>query len=278
MSKTIHYLAGLPRSGNTLLSSLLNQNPDFYSSPLSSLSEIIYRAHEVLLHEEQANRSLEDKERLKSIIHNMPQYYYKGIDEPIIFDREKAWGTPYNMQLIKYLINPNPKVLFTVRDITEIISSYILLNSEKMKNDFYNADFYPRFYLNEQDAFCEFIMRPGGDLDKVILSASSAINPDYKDNLHLIEYNDLVLNPEVTMEKIYDFLELKPFKHNFDKIKKLEEDFDEHIGFPKNMHEVRSKLGFSKNNAKEILSEYIYNKYSGMEFWRENSKIIAREM
>jgi sulfotransferase len=246
MSKTIHYLAGLPRSGNTLLSSLLNQNPDFYSSPLSSLSEIVYRAHEVLLHEEQANRNLEDKERLKSIIHKMPQYYYQEVNKPIIFDREKAWGTPYNMQLIKYLINPNPKILFTVRDITEIISSYILLNSEKMKNEFNNADFYPRFYLNEQDAFCDFIMRPGGDLDKVILSVSSVLNPEHK--------------------------------HNFDKIKKLEEDFDEHIGFPKNMHDVRPKLGFSKNNAKEILSEYIYNKYSGMEFWREGSKIITREM
>ena len=35
--KSIYFLGGLPRSGNTLLSALLNQNPDIYVSPLSPL-------------------------------------------------------------------------------------------------------------------------------------------------------------------------------------------------------------------------------------------------
>ena len=33
--KTLYFMAGLPRSGSTLLSSLLNQNPRFYSGPSS---------------------------------------------------------------------------------------------------------------------------------------------------------------------------------------------------------------------------------------------------
>ena len=35
--KTYFFLSGLPRSGSTLLSSILNQNPDIYCSPEQSL-------------------------------------------------------------------------------------------------------------------------------------------------------------------------------------------------------------------------------------------------
>ena len=40
--KTYHLLAGLPRSGNTLLSAILNQNPDIYSSPLSPITGMLW--------------------------------------------------------------------------------------------------------------------------------------------------------------------------------------------------------------------------------------------
>jgi len=35
--KDIYFLGGLPRSGNTLLSSILNENPSVYCSPISPL-------------------------------------------------------------------------------------------------------------------------------------------------------------------------------------------------------------------------------------------------
>jgi hypothetical protein len=38
---------------------------------------------------------------------------------------------------------------------------------------------------------------------------------------HIIEYNDLVLKPEETMTKVYEFLELDDYKHNFSKIIKV---------------------------------------------------------
>ena len=35
LNKNFYFMAGLPRSGSTLLSSILNQNPRFYSGPSS---------------------------------------------------------------------------------------------------------------------------------------------------------------------------------------------------------------------------------------------------
>ena len=42
-------MAGLPRAGSTLLSSLLNQNPNLYSGPSSPVLGAMYTIHEHFL-------------------------------------------------------------------------------------------------------------------------------------------------------------------------------------------------------------------------------------
>ena len=42
MKKQYYFLSGIPRSGNTLLSSILNQNKKIASTPNSLISEILY--------------------------------------------------------------------------------------------------------------------------------------------------------------------------------------------------------------------------------------------
>ena len=38
--KKIYYLCGLPRAGNTIISTILNQNPEIASTPNSIITEI----------------------------------------------------------------------------------------------------------------------------------------------------------------------------------------------------------------------------------------------
>jgi hypothetical protein len=66
------------------------------------------------------------------------------------------------------------------------------------------------------------------------------------------------------MDKIYNFLELPNYKHNFTNIEKLEIDNDALVGFPPNMHEVRPQLKKTSQDPKEVLSEYVINKYSNV--------------
>ena len=61
MNKTYHFLAGLPRSGNTLLSAILNQNPDIYSTPLSPLPTFMWDFANSANNSEQVNRNVENK-------------------------------------------------------------------------------------------------------------------------------------------------------------------------------------------------------------------------
>ena len=46
MDKKFYFMAGLPRAGSTLLSTLLNQNPRFHSGPSSPVLGAMFALHD----------------------------------------------------------------------------------------------------------------------------------------------------------------------------------------------------------------------------------------
>jgi sulfotransferase len=275
MDKTYHFLAGLPRSGNTLLSALLNQNPDIYSTPLSPLPSFMWDFASTADNSEQVNRNTENRIKTEIFLSSFMDNYYKEVEKPVVIDREKAWGTPANLSIVKKYITPTPKIIFTVRDILEIIASFVKMDAQYLKNNAADASYYIANYRSPKDLICEHLMALNSDIDKGLLSLSSAFYPENKGMFHIVEYNDLVLNPDETMAGIYDFLEMPHYEHNFNKIKKVEQDNDEAIGLPKDLHDIKKSLTQSSTSL-DILSDYIKHKYSNMEFWRDNSLMKVR--
>jgi sulfotransferase len=275
MDKTYHFLAGLPRSGNTLLSAILNQNPDIYSSPLSPLPTFMWDFANTANNTEQVNRNVENKIKTEIFLSFFMDNYYKEVKKRIVIDREKAWGTPANLDIIKKYLTPTPKIIFTVRDVLEILASFVKMDAQYLKNAVYNQEHYISNYRSPKDIVCEHLMSLNGEIDKGLLSLASAFYPENAGMFHIVEYNDLVFNPEKTMNKIYDFLDLPHYNHNFNKIEKIEIDNDETIGFPKDLHNVRKSLSQSSTSL-DILSDYIKHKYSNIEFWRDNSLMKVR--
>lgn len=271
----MYFLSGLPRSGNTLLSALLNQNPEIYCSPLSTLSTIMYQMQTNLTENATCIRNEENYKRTCESITNYPKIFYKDVNKPIIIDRDKYWGTPGNLFLIKEFITPTPKIIFTVRDILEILASFVKLDFENILTKAKNANLYMSEYRSSLDLVCEYLMLPNASIDKSLLSLSSAFKPENKGMFHIVDYNDLVNNPEETMKNIYTFLEIDHFKHDFLNIKKQEVDNDLALGYSENTHNVFPVL---KNPliSKDILSNYIKQKYSNLEFWKNSSLLSLR--
>jgi sulfotransferase len=278
MDKTYHFLAGLPRSGNTMLSALLNQNPDIYSSPLSPLPALMWEFANSCNTLEQTNRNIENKIKAEAFLSSFMDNYYKEVEKPIVIDRQKSWGTPENIDMLKKYVTQTPKIIFTVRDILEIIASFVKMDADYLEYGAYTSGQYTANYLSKNDLISEYIMSPNGDIEKALLSLASAFYPENKGMFHIVEYNDLVFNPEETMASIYDFLDMPHYKHNFKKIQKIEIDNDEAIGLPKDLHDIRESLSKSSTSI-DILSDYIKHKYSNMEFWRDGSimKIRGRD-
>jgi sulfotransferase len=273
MNKTINFLSGLPRSGNTLLAAILNQNPAFHVSPLSPLSSVLYEMDKIKNINENCLRTESNKDRIETLMKSTAQSFYKDVNQRIIFDRDKTWGTPYHINLITEYINPQPKIIFTVRDINDIIASFIALRPSSFVEEYESGSFYMNYYKRFEDGFAEYLMRPNGQIDNALCSLSSSLNDKFSDFFYIVEYKDLVRDPEKTINSIYNFLDIEPYAHDFLNIKKIESDDDDKVGFPEATHFVKDSIKPSCIDAKNVLSEYTYNKYSDMEFWRLGSKM-----
>lgn len=268
-NKTYFFLGGLPRSGNTVLSALLNQHPQIYSGPISPVCNILWNTKQEQYREPTITHN--SSQPLDNVLKNIMVSYYKGISQPYIVDREKNWGTLPNLTMIRDYITPQPKIVATVRSITDILLSFlnVLEEDSYIDREMRQCDFLPRLHRDKNDARCDYLMAPNNSIEKAILGISLSVHPEYKQYFHLVEYDDLINDKQNTMNKIYDFLEIERHQHDFNRIEPSQVVNDEILGYPKDLHKVQPKLARVKHDNDIKLSEYVLGRYSNMEFWRQ---------
>jgi hypothetical protein len=264
----IYFLGGLPRSGNTLLSSILNQNPEIYSSQSSPLLPSLMELHNKR-YNEGLSISGDFELNFKNSIDAFVNGFYSNIKKPIIIDRNKEWARADAVELAKLYISKDPKIIFSVRNILDVLSSFINILGknhsyvDQMANDF---GFQKYGKLTQDDVRCDFLMSPYGHVFRCMNALSQSINSGY--NIHLVDYDDLMSNPSLTIKSIHNFLEIDNYDYAFDNIKKIEVDKDHLTGLPENMHKVRPKLEKTSIPYQDTLSDYVIGKYSNLEFWK----------
>jgi len=259
VGKQYHFLAGLHRSGNTVLSSILNQHPDIYSTPLGPICEYMWLVHT----SDNQNVLINTFEyRKKQLISSMLDSYYSDVEKPIIIDREKNWGHPANLQMLKQYITDKPKIIYTIRPIAEVLASYIAIASNKTINDMRKDSWPEDPNLSLNDNLCEYLMNPNNKFMTALHAIHSIKNPENDGIFHVVQYHDLLDAPQKTMDEIYEFLGIETFKHNFTNIRKLEKYDDTAAGLPKDLHKVRRKLSRGNVRVNEYVSERIQEKYA----------------
>lgn len=254
--KTYYFISGLPRSGSTLLSSILKQNPEFYADIASPIQTLIESSVDVISCSE--SNSTVPVEQRKNLIYGIFDGYYKHIEKNIIFDSSRKWTN--NTNLLKDLF-PYTKILCTVRDIVPILNSFECLFN---KNSFYTKQ------INEKIFSQNIFIRTDEIFEREILDnyffmvSGYELNPDM---LFLIEYDDLCKYPEKTMKQIYNFLDLPYYSHNFENVNYSNEKFDD-VCKVKDLHLVRNSIVYDP--PKYILPSEVIDKYEkkNMEFWK----------
>ena len=263
MNKTYHFMAGLPRSGSTVLSAILNQNPDVYSGPQTDLVEMLYLLESQIPSYESYRAELL-LDGFESVLNNMADSLYASIDRPVIIDKNRGWGTPYNFGQLSGYLNKSGKVILTMRPILEVLASFVKIakNSQKITGSlpYLNQNLWVSNYRNETDALVENLMMPNGEIDRAIYSIANLLQ-NHRDRVYLIWFDDLVNNPLETLNRIYDFLGLDRFAHNFESIKPLDKHNDlAGYGIP-GLHDVGKKLEMPKTNPSDYLSDYAITKF-----------------
>jgi sulfotransferase len=270
MNKTFYFISGLPRSGSTLLSSILNQNPRFYSGPSSPVVSTMLTLENSLSNDE-LFLAYPKPEQAKKIISSVLPEYYSDRQEPVIFDKNRSWTV--RMNYIPGYFDIVPKVLCPVRDTADILTSFITMLRRNPYQVNGKINFIDEMLIKNNipltdDNRCEFLASPNGILGQSVDGLKKALMEGYDHLIHFIEYNDLVNNPEETMQKVYEFLGEEPFEHTFNNLKNENQENDSMVYGFADMHEVRPEIKLVSENPEEVLSPEILEKCKDTEFWR----------
>jgi sulfotransferase len=243
--KEYYFLSGLPRSGNTLLGAILNQNPYLNLTANTILTDVIYQLH--LLKDCEIYKNFPDEQSLNTIIKNVFNNYYKNWKVKFIINRG-LWGTPANLELLKSIIK-KPKFIILYRPVLECLSSFIKI--EKPIN---------------VEARCHDLMENEGMIGKSLWSVKNIIKE--KEDYIIINYLDLVNKPLDQINKIYKFLNIDNFNHifkNFNDFSTNNIKYDDSV-LNAPLHKIRTdKVQLNKYNIEDYLPSNIIKQYSNLD-------------
>jgi len=264
MTKQIHFIAGLPRSGSTLLCNILNQNPDFHATSTSGILDVI-----LAIRNQWENlvtfKASPNKAGKAAVLNGMLHNYVSVIDRPIVFDKSRGW--PAHIALADVILDQPAKIIVPVRKITDILSSF---------EGLYRRNAHDWQFPQEKNHFNEWQTVEGrADIwmrnDQPVGSAFNvirdAISRGYADRLHFIEFESLVSNPKQTLQAMYSFLGLKYYTHNFNRVEQVTHENDDLHGIP-GLHVIRSKVEAPPQYGSTLIGEHVYRKFDNAEFWR----------
>jgi len=263
MTKTYHFMAGLPRSGSTVLSAILNQNPEVYSSPQTDLISLLYKFESEIPNLESYRADLLFSS-FDAAIRGIPNNFYSPIQKPVIIDKNRGWGTPYNWDNLSPYVNPEGKVILTMRPILEVLASFVKIakKTQQAKNilPFFDRNLFVSNYRDETDVIVDNLMIANGEIDRAILSIANLLK-NHKDRVHVVWMDQLVQSPQETLNGIYDFLELEQFEHDFNNIKEVDKHNDLSGYGMVGLHDLKKKLTKPDNKPEKVLSNYAIEKY-----------------
>ena len=258
--KKYYFLCGLPRSGNTLLSSILNQNKNIQVSANSFIPDVFCSLDR--LFETDLYQNFPDKGSIENLMENVFDSYYKDIDANVIIDRS-PWGIEGNLNYLKRYLNSEIKIICLVRPISEILCSFIKLNPSFLNK------------FNSVEEKCEYLLHDTSHLATYYQAIRNlTINEVNTQNLNfvLIDYKSLIENTEKVIDGIYNFLEIEEkFHHTFDYIEQFQFNnlnYDDKV-FDCKLHFLKEKIEYKNYNVEEILPKNIIEKYlsGSVNFW-----------
>jgi sulfotransferase len=256
-NKQLFFLVALPRSGNTLFTSIINQNPEIVCTPNSITLEIMKDLF--LLKQTDVFLNYQDHDSLDNVLDSVFDNYYKDWPQQYIIDRGPVM-TPGNLMLMQKHYRRPFKCIVILRDLMDVLASYM----KWYKN---NPDAFPnRYNLNTDDEKLGMIMNKDGAVAKDLEAIKNAFN--YPDICHFVKYDDLISRPEQEMRKIYQFIGLPYYNHQFQNLKQINVNgigYDDKV-VGKNMHTIRTTVRKEINPYLDQIPERIRQKYGHIRF------------
>jgi sulfotransferase len=259
-NKKLFFLVAMPRSGNTVFASLINQNPEIACTANSITLELMKDLY--LLKTTDVFQNFPDHKSLNNIFDSVFDLYYKDWPQRIIIDRGPvlSTGRPGNFELMKIHYKHPFKCIVLLRDLMDVLASYMKWYNE-------NPDAFPNRHANTDEDKLNVIMNKDGAVVKDLKAIENAFK--HQDICHFVKFDDFIKNPKEELQKIYIFLEEPYYPHYFENLKDINIngiEYDDRI-VGKNMHKLHTgKVEKIYNPYIEKIPQSIRNKYGHIKF------------
>ena len=269
-----YFIAGLPRSGSTLLANILAQNPRFHTTGTSGIMDIMFgvRNNWDKLIEFQAAPNDEAKIR---VLRGILDGFYADVDKPVVFDKCRGWLSL--LEMAETVLGYKAKVIVPVRDVRDVLASFEKLWRETSKTAQVPQEHPNYFKFQTVQGRCDVWLSAEQPLGLAYNRITDAIVRGYKDRMYFVDFDDLTREPKKVIDDIYKFLgEEDEFAHDFDYVKQVTWEDDTVYGF-KGLHDIRSKVEPMPAQWPVILGEFVKD-LEKLNFWKQKAPVPASQI
>lgn len=241
MEFPIYFVAGLPRSGSTLLMNLLGQNSAHHVTPTSGLVELFVliknRWPEFIEFKAEGLGTV--KPRVLGALRGLLSGYFAAELNAgkTVFDKSRGW-LQYIEPLEEALGRP-VKVIVTVRDVRAIVASFEKIY--RRRGIEYREPVDDAFFqCQTSEGRAEVLLNPKSVLGLTIARLRDALARGLGDRLVIVPYRALTTCPQETLSLLHQSLGLPPFTYNPKKVEQITHEDDYFHGMQ--LHTVQPKV------------------------------------
>lgn len=252
----IFFNSSMPRSMSTLLQCILDQNPQIAATPTDPVLEYLYGArmnYSTTPEVKAIDKELALKTWRGFCWGGLSGYAsaYSGKENICI----KTRGGTIHYRWFESFMPYKPKMICMVRNLKSIFSSMEKIyrkNQEEHQSIQNHSEMKGTTTAKRIDAW---ISSPpvGMALERLQQTLLEGINKE----ILYIRAEDLTSYPQREMDKIYSYLELETFKHDFDNVEQSIKEDDSVYGLTKDLHTIKNKVQPLTPDYDKILGKQI---------------------
>lgn len=266
--RKIHFIGGLPRSGSTLLTNILMQNPRFAATATSSLLEFLLQVRDNWNKLEGHKVFAEGQDKWGVIRAILDSYH--NTDRPVIFDKNRGWST--HIEFLEKVTNTSVRVVACVRNLEDICTSFEKLFRKNRADGEIHGEFSnPK--MKTIDGRISVWTSDEGVIGRPYVSLMDTVQRGLGDRILFFPYEGWSSNPDFWFPKLYEFVGEEYFEHDFDNIEQRIRENDAGYGWGHDLHEIKSgKLLAAKSDALKVIGGEWVKKLHDTEFWKKKGK------
>jgi len=204
--KNIIYVAGLPRSGSTLMCQLLGEHPDIYSTGHSSPLANTIKGIRARMSDDPFLLSQLDVDydlvyqRLTNSYRGFINGWFEETDKSIVVDKNRSWLN--GLETLSHL-DPNFKMVVCIRDLRQIFASIENRHQKTSLIDFPDDMADLTSYERADKLFS-----PQGVIGRPLrlIGQLQDVSVQLQKNLYYILFEDLMNDPIRVMQEVYHWL------------------------------------------------------------------------